>query len=167
MHKRATAAFVLVAACGHPQAPKALTTAQPPARRLSFLERTSPKGVVNDTPHVDAKVTRREGPASLDEGAATLRRIATGCYLDEIRYDIVPVERDMPRVTLTIDTRADGTMEEALVEPASTPRDVAMCLVHALAAQPLHLENAPRRLVLAVDAHVWWSISSRTSEPPN
>jgi hypothetical protein len=33
-----------------------------------------------------------------------------------------------------------------------------MCLTHALAAQPLHTEHAPRHLVLAFDAHVWWSV---------
>jgi hypothetical protein len=122
----------------------------------SFAERVRPRHPVKDVTHVDVSVHRREGPESMVLGLATIGRLATACYREEESLILFPTDYDAS-VTLTIDTRPDGTMEEILLEPPSTPKTVAMCLIHALAAQPLHVEHGPQHMVLTIDTRVWWT----------
>jgi hypothetical protein len=147
--------------CSHAAAPAQVSMRTPKVDTRSWLERTGPRTLVKDVPNVDVTVTRREGPTSIDRALRILTVIATRCYSDDIEGTPLaifnPEPRDVP-MTVTIETRADGTMSEVRFEPENAPLNVAMCLTHALAAQPLHTERVPKRLVLAIDAHVTWSV---------
>ena len=170
MALRRASLALLVVACGHPQlvgpspAPPAVAHKDEGPRfpvipgTGSWLQRTSPHEPVKDVPHVDPTVSLREGPATLDHAQPTLERIVRGCFLEEIPRSLVlfPQGHD-ESVTMIIETRADGTMSEAMFDPPTISKDLALCLVHELAGQPLHLERTPQHVVLAVGAHVWWS----------
>ena len=123
---------------------------------MSFRERTGPLHHVKDDAHVEVSVKRLEGPESIVLGFATIDRLATTCWRDDASLVLFPTDYETA-VTLTIDTRPDGTMEDVELEPLSTPKPIAMCLLHALAAQPLHAEPGPRHLVLVIHARVWWT----------
>lgn len=130
----------------------------PPAatRAASFLERTGPKHPAKDVSHVEVSVHRIEGPESIILGFATIDRLATECWRDRESLVIYPTDHD-DSVTLTIDTRADGTMSEVEIDPPTTPKPIALCLLHAMAAQPLHAEPGPQHMVLTIAARVWWT----------
>ncbi len=126
------------------------------ASTASFRERTGPHHRVKDVSHVEVNAHRVEGPESIILGLATIDRLAAACFREQESLVIFPTDYDAA-VTLTIDTRADGTMAEVELDPPTTAKTIAMCLVHALAAQPLHAEPGPRHLVLLINARVWWS----------
>ena len=126
------------------------------ASPLSFLERARPHHPVKDVTHVEVSVQRREGPESIILGFATIDRLATACYREEESLVIFPTDFETS-LTMTIDTRSDRTMEDVVIEPVTTPKTIALCLVHALAAQPLHAEPGPQHLVLTLSARVWWT----------
>lgn len=173
MRLRVGSCLVLVVALGGctSRSPARTAAQAPPPRstsehgavapKKSFLERTGPRLLVKDVPHVDTTVTRREGPASLEAALRVITVIATHCYTDDIQNTPLiifhPEPMDVP-ITMTIDTRVDGTMSEVSFAPDNAPVEVAMCLAHALAAQPLHTERGPKHVVLAFNAHVWWSL---------
>ncbi len=156
---RWTLAFAWMLGCAHGASQPSIAPVQqhaPAAKTLSFRERTGPRHPVKDVSHVEVSVRRLEGPESIILGLATIDRLATACWRDEEELVIYPTDHEAT-VTLTIDTRSDGTMEEVELEPATTPKTIAMCLLHALAAQPLHVERGPQHLVLTIDARVWWT----------
>jgi len=155
---RWTLACAFVLGCGHggPQPSLAFEPHHTHATMRSFRERTSPRDPVKDVSHVEVSVRRLDGPESIVLGFATIDRLAEACWRDQEALVIYPTDYDAA-VTLTIDTRSDGTMEEVEVEPPTTPKAIAMCLVHALAAQPLHAEPGPHHLVLVLSAKVWWT----------
>lgn len=148
-------AGVCVLGCAHATPPPP-PIARPVAPTLSFLERARPHHPVKDVTHVEVSVQRREGPESIILGFATIDRLATACYREEEALVIFPTDFETS-VTMTIDTRPDGTMEDVLLEPPTTPKPIALCLVRALAAQPLHAEPGPQHLVLTLNARVWWT----------
>ncbi len=152
---RLSLACVCVLGCAHATTQPALI-AHRVAPPLSFLDRARPHHPVKDVTHVEVSVERREGPESIILGFATIDRLATACYREEESLVIFPTDYETS-VTMTIDTRSDRTMEDVLVEPVTTPKNIAMCLIHALAAQPLHAEPGPRHLVLTLSARVWWT----------
>jgi len=122
----------------------------------SFRQRTGPHHAVRDVSHVEVSVHRVDGPESIVLGFATIDRLAESCWRDQESLVLFPTDYDAA-VTLTIDTRTDGTMEEVEVEPLSTPKTIAMCLIHALSMQPLHAEPGPHHVVLLLNARVWWT----------
>jgi hypothetical protein len=142
-------------ACGH-AAPQSSVTVTPRASSASFRERTGPHHVVRDVANVEVNVHRLEGPESIILGFATIDRLAAACWRDEEALVIYPTNYG-ESVTLVIDTRPDGSMAEIELEPPTTKKTIAMCLIHALAAQPLHAEPGPQHLVLRLDARVWWT----------
>ncbi len=153
-------AFMLGCAHGNTEPPPRIierhTNAARAASSGSFRERTGPHHAVKDVTHVEVNVHRVEGPESIVLGFATIDRLAEACWRDREALVIYPTDHD-DAVKLTIDTRADGTMEEVEVEPVSTPKTIAMCLIHALSMQPLHAEPGPHRVVLLLNARVWWT----------
>jgi hypothetical protein len=128
----------------------------PAAKTVSFRERTGPRHPVKDVSHVEVSVHRVEGPESIILGFATIDRLATECWREAEELVTYPTDHDAT-VTMTIDTRSDGTMAEVELDPGTTPKPIVMCLLHALAAQPLHVEHGPQHLVLTIDARVWWT----------
>jgi hypothetical protein len=151
-------AFAAMLGCAHHagDAPIVVAGTPPKARTASFRERTGPKHPVKDVSHVEVSVRRVEGPESILLGFATIDRMATQCWSDIESLVTYPTDHD-DTVTLTIDTRADGSMSEVEIDPPTTPKPIAMCLVHAMAAQPLHAEPGPQHVVLAIAARVWWT----------
>lgn len=133
-----------------------LDHARAPASTASFRERTGPKHPAKDVTHVEVSVRRVEGPESIVLGLAAIDRLAEACWRDREELVLFPTDHD-DTVTLTIDTRADGSMAEVELDPPTTPKTIAMCLVHAMAAQPLHAEPGPQHVVLTIAARVWWT----------
>jgi hypothetical protein len=152
---RWTFACLLVLGCGHVATQPSLTF-EPHATARSFRERTGPRHPVKDVAHVEVSVRRVDGPESIVLGFAAIDRLAAACWREQESFVIYPTDYDAA-VTLTIDTRSDGTMEEVEIEPVTTSKTIALCLVHALAAQPLHAEPGPRHLVLTLEARIWWT----------
>lgn len=144
--------------CAHdvPQPSITLASTHTELAPVSFRERTRPHHAVKDVSHVEVDVHRVEGPESIVLGFGAIDRLATTCWSEQESLVIYPTDYDTS-VTLKIDTRADGTMEGVEIEPVTTPKPIAMCLIHALAAQPLHVENGPQHLVLVINARVWWT----------
>jgi len=142
--------------CVHAAQPAVERVRAPVTAAASFRERTGPKHPVKDVTHVEVSVRRLEGPESIVLGFAAIDRLATECWRDRESLVIFPTDHD-DAVTLTIDTRADGTMSDVEIDPPTTPKPIAMCLVHAMAAQPLHAEPGPQHMVLAIAARVWWT----------
>ena len=151
-------ACTLMLACAHGahDARIVIVHARAHASTASFRERTGPKQPVKDVSHVEVSVRRVEGPESIVLGFAAIDRLAEACWRDREELVIYPTDHD-DTVTMTIETRADGTMAEVELDPPTTPKPIAMCLVHALAAQPLHAEPGPRHMVLTIAARVWWT----------
>lgn len=149
--------WVVGCAHGHPtNAPVVVVRAPVAPKAMSFRERTGPRHPVKDVSHVEVSVHRVEGPESLILGFAAIDRLATECWRERESLVIYPIDHD-DSVTVTIDTRADGSMAEVELDPPTTPKPIAMCLVHAMAAQPLHTEPGPRHVVLTIAARVWWT----------
>jgi hypothetical protein len=95
-------------------------------------------------PKVYVTMTVNEGPGSLERVA--IERVAKVCFSDAL------LPGRAAKVTLTLDTRADGTTEGASMEGASS--DLGLCLTQGLAKLPLHQEGTTQRVVVILDASV-------------
>src|SRR5258708_1678136 len=111
---RFTLACAWVLGCAHgatPLAPPPKPLKPPSAPTSSFLERARPHHAVKDVSHVEVSVHRREGPESIILGFAAIDRLVTGCYREADALVLFPTDYDAS-LTVSIDTRTDGTMEE-------------------------------------------------------
>ena len=94
-------------------------------------------------PNVHVTLSETAAPPSLER-----RRIETtarDCILGSMSWVPTPLE-----ITMTLDTRDDGTREEATYEGATM--QLGACLTDGLKSVPLHEEGASEHIVIVVTA---------------
>lgn len=144
----------VVVACAHPsahapspplaKAVSAPAVAEAPEEVSYPLAPYQPNWPEPSPPKVYVTMTVNEGPGSLERVA--IERVAQVCFLGSLSPGLTA------KVTMTVDTRADGTTEGLSVEGAST--ELGLCLSQGLAKLPLHEEGTNQRVVVILDASV-------------
>ena len=102
----------------------------------SFLEKASPPV---EAPKVYVTLTPTDGPMSLERRA--IETAAVSCF--------DPYEgRDAVQVTMTLETRADGTIGSGTIDGTSV--SIGSCLLGRLATIPIHEEGKPQHIVIVL-----------------
>jgi hypothetical protein len=121
----------------------------------SFLECVSPHDI--DVPRSELFVTKREGPDAIDAQLVGVSPVMEACYSSTA--SIFSMARREDHITMTIDARTSETT--VLVEPSTTPPELAHCLVRSLVAS--HFDAKHARVVLGIDGAKWF-VTTTTSQ---
>ena len=137
MHVARAPAAVPLVASAEPDADDASLYKLPDYQPMrTFLEKTSP---ASEPPKVYITLTPTEAPMSLER--RTVEAAARACFDDDAR-------RADGDVTMTLETRADGTLSNGSVD--GTSAEVSSCLVERLVNVPLHQEGKPEHIVIVL-----------------
>ncbi len=152
----AVTCLTVVVACAHSPSARSpslpLTRAIPTAPAIADVPETfdyplapyQPAWPEPSAPKVYVTMTVNEGPGSLERAA--IEHAAQPCFRDALSPGRTAI------VTMTLDTRADGTTAGVSVEGA-TP-SLGLCLTQGLARIPLHEEGTTQHVVVILDASV-------------